>query len=366
MHLTGEVMGDSSVLIHHRVIVDAHQDIGYNAAFLGRDFLLSARELRARETSAPSDWGIPTVGFPEMEKANVRVVIGSIWAAACDNPMGILVQPCYKTPEEANEQGQQQLSYYEKLADNPRIRIIANKRELDEVVRGEYRLGFVLSMEGADPIVTPKQLHGWVQRGLRVVGLSHGKTRYAGGTKQPGPLTELGRELLSEMEHEHVILDTSHLAEESFFEAVDIFHGAVIATHSNCRSLVPTDRQLSDDMIRAIVKRDGVIGVVLFNKFLTPDWEKMGRVKQRVTLTHVVEHVKHMCEVAGDSEHIGIGSDLDGGFGSESIPAELDTIEDVPKIADALAANGFSEKQVDGMMGENWLRFLSRTLPRGS
>ena len=354
----------SSSAQERRLIVDAHEDIGFNAVFLGRDFLLSAEEQRARESSAPYQWGVPTVGFPEMENANVRVIFGSIWAAACGNPTGIAVKPCYKTPEEANEQGQQQLSYYEKLADNPRISIVANKRQLEEATGGEYRLGVVLSMEGADPILTPHHLHEWVQRGLRVVGLSHGRTRYAGGTSQPGPLTGLGRELLTEMEREHVILDVSHMAEASFFEALDAFHGPVIATHSNCRAFVPTDRQLSDDMIRAIVKRGGIIGVVLFNKFLTPDWEKTGRVKQHVTLADVVKHVRHMCEVAGDWKHVGIGSDLDGGFGSESIPSELETIADTPKLATALSDAGFSGGAVDAVMGDNWLRFLRDNLPK--
>ena len=199
--------------------------------------------------------------------------------------------------------------------------------------------------------------------GLRIVGLSHGRTRYAGGTGRPGPLTQLGRDLLVEMRHEPVILDTSHMAEESFFEALDLFDGPVIATHSNCRSLIPTDRQLSDEMIRTITKREGVIGAVLFNKFLTNDWEQTGRSKQRVTLAHFVKQVRHICDVAGDSGHVGIGSDMDGGFGSESIPAELDTIADLPKIVDALVEDGFSERQVTNIVGENWLSFLRRTLP---
>jgi membrane dipeptidase len=298
-----------------------------------------------------------------MEEANVRVIFASIWAAACNNPTKIPVEPCYETPEEAHQQGQQQLAYYENLTRNARLSLVTTKRGLDNVTRDEYHLGLVLSMEGADPIISPKHLHEWVARGLRVVGLSHGKTRYAGGTGQPGPLTQLGRELLSEMEREPVILDTSHMAEASFFEALRSFHGPVIATHSNCRALIPTDRQLSDEMIRAIVNREGVIGVALFNSFLSADWVQAGRVKRRVTLAHFVKQVKHICEVAEDSDHVGIGSDFDGGFGSESIPAELDTIRDMPKIADALTEAGFSEKEVNGILGENWLRFLNRTLP---
>ena len=344
-------------------IVDAHEDIAFNSEVLGRDFLLSAYTKREQETSAPSPWGIPTVGFPEMEAANVRVVFASIWAAACHNPTGIPVKPCYETPEEACEQGQMQLSYYENLTNNPRISLVRTKHALEDATEGRYHLSLVISMEGADPIISPKHLHAWVERGLRVVGLAHGKTRYSGGTGQPGPLTELGRELLSAMEHEPVILDTSHMAEDSFFEALDLFEGPVIATHSNCRTLIPTDRHLSDEMIRAVVKREGVIGIVLYNKFLSADWDKTGRVKQHVTLAHFVKQVQHVRDVAGKTSTIGVGSDLDGGFGSESTPAEVDTIADLPKIADALLEAGFSEKEISGIMGENWLRLLKNSLP---
>jgi len=344
-----------------RVIVDAHEDIAFNAVVLGQDFLVSA--LAKRLHASPSVWGVPTVGLPELKAANVRVVFASIWAAACHNPTNLSVKPCYETPEEAYEQGHRQLSYYKKVASNPELPLLKSKPDLNSVVGDDYHLGLLLSMEGADPILTPENLHEWVGEGLRVIGLAHGRTRYAGGTGQPGPLTELGRRLLSEMEREHVILDTSHLAEESFFDAIHTFHGAIIATHSNCRALIPTDRHLSDDMIRAIVERDGIIGGVLFNKFLSPVWEKNGRVKESVTILDFVKQLKHICEVAGDSEHVGIGSDFDGGFGSESIPAEMDTIADLPKVASALSEEGFSDAEVDGIMGENWLHFLERTLP---
>jgi membrane dipeptidase len=343
-----------------RVIVDSHEDIAFNAVVLGQDFLSSAY---AKRTHGASQWGIPTVGFPELKEANVRLVFASIWAAACGNPINLAVHPCYETPEEAWEQGQKQLSYYQELTANPEIHLIETKRTLGDVTGERYQLGLLLSMEGADPILSPKHLNEWVTKGLRVVGLAHGRTRYSGGTRQAGPLTDLGRDLLSEMEREHIILDTSHMAEESFFDALRIFHGPIIATHSNCRELIPTDRQLSDEMIHAIVKREGIIGGVLFNKFLTTDWEKNGRIKKSVTLTHFVKQLEHLCDVAGDTEHVGIGSDLDGGFGSESIPAEMDSIADMPKIASALGEAGFSETEVNGIMGENWLRFLRKTLP---
>jgi len=346
-----------------RLIVDAHEDIAFNSVVLGRDFMLSAHETRKRERSQLTPWGIATVGFPEMQEANVRVAFASIWAAACHNPTGIQVKPCYETPEEAYEQGQRQLSYYKKLTSNPDISLVLTKGALEDATEGDYHLSLLISMEGADPIISPKHLREWVEGGVRVIGLAHGKTRYSGGTGHPGPLTDQGRELLSAIEHEPVILDTSHMAEDSFFQALNLFEGPVIATHSNCRALIPTDRHLSDEMIRAIVKRDGVIGIVIYNKFLSGDWDKTGRVKQHVTLTHFIKQVQHIRDVADKTSNIGVGSDLDGGFGSESTPAEIDTIADLPKIADALLEAGFSEKEVKGIMGDNWLRFLKNALP---
>lgn len=345
------------------MIVDAHEDIAFNAIVLGRDFLLPTRVNRAREVHPDPLWGTLTVGFPEMQYANVRLVFASIWAAPCNNP-SIPVKQCYRTAQEACNLAEQQLSYYRSLiARDHRISLVRTKQGLDRVIGNDYRLGLILSMEGADPIITPHHLHEWMTEGVRVLSLAYRRTRYAGATGEPGPLTQLGRELLYQMGREHLILDTSHLAEVSFFEALDLFEGHVIATHSNCRAIVPTDRHLSDGMIRAIVERDGVIGIALYNSFLSSDWWKTGKRKDQVTLSHFVRQVEHICDLVGDSLHVGIGSDLDGAFGSESIPAELETIADLPRIGDALTNAGFSEDDVNGILGKNWLRFLKKALP---
>lgn len=345
------------------MIVDSHQDIATNALYLGRDFLLSAHDKRAKEFPPNPLWGISTVGLPDLERANVRVVFASIWAPACDNPTKIPVKPCYKTPEEACALGQKQLSYYQNLTRNQPLALVTTKQSLQNVISADYRLGLIISMEGADPILSPAHLHEWVSGGLRVIGLAHGRTRYSGGTGKSGPLTPLGRELLAEMKREPLVLDLSHMAEASFFEALELFHGSVIATHSNCRALIPTDRHLSDEMIRAIVRRGGVIGIALFNRFLRADWDETGRVKERVTLADFMKQVNHICDLAGDTTHVGIGSDFDGGFGSESIPSEMDTAADLPKIADALSQSGYAHDDIVGMMGVNWLDFLKKTLP---
>lgn len=352
----------AGIRVQRKFIVDAHEDIAYNVS-LGRDFKRAALETRAFEDPPIPKRGMATVGLPDLLKTNIRIVFGTIWAAPC-GVEDIEIGPCYQTAEEAYVLAKRQLEYYDELAQDPRIRLIRRRSDVDHVLETpEPTLGLVILMEGADPIITPEQTHEWFEAGVRIIGPAWQRTRYSGGTKAPGPLTEAGRELMSEMERIGMILDISHLAEASFYEALDLFHGNIIASHCNSRVYVPTDRQLSDEMISALIARNTVIGTVLYNAFLQADWKETGRVKRKVTLLDVVKHIKRVCELAGDAAHAGLGSDLDGGFGAESIPAEMDTVADLPKIRDALAAAGFSERDIDNVMGQNWVEFLKRALP---
>jgi len=310
-----------------------------------------------------SSEGTPMVCLPELIRGNVRVVFATIWVSPCGN--GIIdSSPFYKNAEEAHAQAVDQLNYYRKLEHDGHIRIIENRGQLEKHLDSDSpRVGFVLLMEGADPIRSPKESREWFKSGVRIIGPAWRKTRYSGGTGEPGPLSTEGRELMREMEAIGYILDTSHMAEQSFFESLDLFHGPVIASHANCRTFTPTDRQLSDEMIRAIVSRNAVIGTVLYNTFLDPGWNDRGKIKSEVTFATVFKHMNHICEIAGDRRHIAIGSDFDGGFGLESIPAELDTVADLQKLGPALRANGFSESESAGVLGENWINLLRRALP---
>jgi membrane dipeptidase len=345
------------------IIVDAHQDIAWNKIALGRDFLESVADKRTREGSTPVHGeGHAVVGLPELLAGNVRILFATLYVSPqrADRPHW---GKMYSTPEEAHDQAMEQLAYYGLLAADPRISMITSREDVDRVIHSDKPcVGLVLLMEGADPIITPAQVKEWFDAGVRIVGTSWGQTRYAGGTRAPGGLTALGRELLPKMEEIGMILDTSHMAEQSFFEALDIFHGTVIASHSNCRAFVDTDRQLSDEMIRSVVARDGVIGVVVYNRFLKADWDKLAQ-KETVTLADVVQHIKHMCDLAGDTRHVGIGTDFDGGFGVESAPLEIDTVADLRKVGDALAAASFSDQDIINILGENWIRLLRRALP---
>ncbi len=351
--------------MHKSIIVDAHEDIAWNKIALNRDLLESVSEKRKREGASP--WhkeGNATVGLADLLAGNVRVIFATIYVAKA-TPNRTNVGRTYTTPQEAHDQGMEELAYYAGLAMDPRISIITSRLHLRQAIESDApHIGLVILMEGADPILAPDNAQEWFDAGVRIVGPAWSQTRYSGGTRAPGPLTDLGRSLMPQLERAGFILDTSHMAEQSFFDALELFHGTVIASHSNCRAFVSTDtdRQLSDEMIRAIIARDGVIGAVLYNRFVKAGWEKSAR-KDAVTLADVVTHVKHICDIAGNTRHVGIGSDFDGGFGVESIPAELDSVADLHKVGDALSSAGFRDEDVKNFLGGNWIRVLEKGLP---
>jgi membrane dipeptidase len=344
------------------LIVDAHQDIAFGALAYHRDFRSSVLEKRAKEGERPQG-GLATLGLAEALRGNVRVIFSTLYAAPAD-AQGRYPGRSYSTPQEAEQLALEQLNYYRMLAQDSRIALITSQTDLERLVSSpEPMLGLVLLMEGADPIVRPEDARNWFALGVRIVGPAWHRTRYSGGTGAPGPLTDLGRLLMTELGRAGFILDTSHMSDESFFEALDIFEGHVIASHSNARTLVPTDRQLSDAMIRALVARDGVIGTVFCNQFLRDGWRESGALKEQVTLDTIVDEMKYICDLAGDALHVGIGSDFDGGFGAESIPYEMDTVADLQLVGHALSAANFKDDDVECILGGNWLRLLRGALP---
>lgn len=340
-------------------IVDAHEDIAWNALRFGRDVMRSAWETRAVEMGggAPKKNGLCTLGLPEWLAGNVVVVFGTLF-----------VLPEETDSEEAHRQASAQLDYYYRLAErSEQVDVVVNQKELEGVLSSwdgkEHRLGIVPLMEGASPIREPQEAEDWYRRGVRLVGLSWSSgSPYAGGNRAPGPLTDAGRELLEVMAEVGLILDTSHLAEEAFWEAMDRYEGPIVASHANPRAIVPGPRQLSDRMMEALAERGGVIGVVLWNRFLKPDWTPSDG-KEAVTLQDVAVTIDHVCQVLGDATHVGLGSDLDGGFGAEETPKGIETVAHLSKIAEALAERGYSDDDVARVMGGNWLRVLEKALP---
>jgi membrane dipeptidase len=292
--------------------------------------------------------------LPDLRAGGVQLVCATIFCS----PGTYGGRAGYTNSEEARAQALSQLAWYRSCIDEKLIRFVRN---LEDLV-ADQPLSAILLLEGADAIRTPDDLPEWFDAGLRIIGLAWKQTRYAGGTGAPGPLTSEGKSLVKHLDRLGIIHDTSHLAKQSFWDLLDLTDRAVIASHSNCRAIVGDgDRHLTDEMIRAITARSGVIGINFYDKFLLPRPEHGQR---RATLADVVKHIKHISDLAGSTENIGIGTDMDGGLGREQIPVEISTSADLPRVAEALNSAGFSDKDIAGIMGENWRRFFASALPR--
>lgn len=354
------------------IIVDAHEDIAFNALQYGRDYRLSTYEKRRLEADMTDGRGRVMLGLPDALAGRVAIAVGTLFVEPASHRMtGAGKTTVYRTPKEAYTQALAQMDYYQRLGDtNDRMRLVRTLAELDSVLAtwGEgsadtdHVQGLIISMENADPIVEPRQFEEWYGRGVRAVGPAWAGTRYCGGTGQPGPLTALGHELLDVMMSFNVLLDLSHMAEAAYFEAVDRYDGAIIASHSNPRAFRDSDRHLSDVMIRRLAERDGVIGVVLFNHFLSENWSK-GLPKDRVPLSIVLDVIDYICQLTGSIAHVGIGSDFDGGFGADQTPEELETVGDLGRIGEGLRTRGYSQADIEAVMGGNMLRKLRQVLP---
>jgi membrane dipeptidase len=276
----------------------------------------------------------------------------------------------YATPALAYSAAHAQLAYYRLLEQQGHLRMIRTARELDEhwtayqAAPQTTPLGMILSMEGTDPIVTPEQAREWYAAGLRAAGLAHyGRGQHAFGTGVSGPLSATGIELLREMDELGMILDVTHLCDVSMAQALDYFDGPVLASHHNCRALVPGDRQLTDAQIKQIVERGGVIGAALDAWMLHPGWVRGQTLPDVVTLANLADHIDHVCQLAGDTRHSALGTDLDGGFGNEQTPIDLRVYADLQKLGEILAARNFGDDDINAIFHQNWLQFFRRSLP---
>lgn len=348
------------------LIVDAHLDLAMNALEWNRDLSRPMEEIRTRErdlTDKP-DRGRGTVSLPAMRRGRVGLCVATLIGryVALDNPL-----TGWHSQEQAWAMTQGQLAWYRAMEERGEMVQIRDRPSLDAHL-GTWRapaadtpIGYVLSLEGADSIVTLQHLERAYAQGLRAVGPAHyGPGVYAQGTNAVGEMGPRGHDLLREMERLGIILDATHLCDESFRDALDHFSGRVWASHSNCRSLVPNKRQFADEHIRELVQRDAVIGVAFDAWMLAPDWVRGSSTPEsaKVTLNTVIDHIDRICQIAGDALHCGIGSDLDGAFGREQCPSDIETIADLARIPSRLAARGYSGDDIAAIAHGNFIRFL--------
>jgi membrane dipeptidase len=351
------------------LIFDAHLDLAWNALDWNRDLCRPVADIRRRELEqnmTGKGRGESTVSFPELRRGGVGIFIATLLARLLRVNLIPSIQR-YEVMEAAYAAAHGQLAYYRALEKQGVLRFIRDAATLKAHVAARAKggegepLGFILSMEGADPVLTPEQVSEWWDAGLRIIGPAHyGVSPYAHGTGTEGGLFPLGPALLKEMERVGMILDVTHLSDQCFDEALDIYGGPVLASHHNCRALVPDQRQLTDEQIKRLIGRGAVIGAAFDAWMLYPGWVR-GETRPEqagVTLATVVDHIDHVCQLAGNSNHAALGTDLDGGFGREQSPCDLDTIADLQRIPELLRKRRYSEADVVKIMHGNWVNFF--------
>ncbi len=348
--------------------IDAHLDLSMNALEWNRDLRRPIAEINNREeglTDKP-DRAKGVVSLPELRRGNIGLVVGTQIGryVALDNSL-----PGWHSPEQAWAQTQGQVAWYKAMEDDGEMVQVNDLQSLEKHIKlwangtpnDNKPVGYILSLEGADSLVTVGHLERAYNYGLRAVGPAHyGPGRYAQGTDATGKMGPHGHELLKEMERLNIILDATHLCDDCFWEALDHFNGHVWASHNNCRALVNHNRQYSDEMIKELVNRGAVIGAALDAWMMVPNWVRgvSDPRQMNCSLEVMVDHIDHICQIAGNALHVGIGSDLDGAFGREQCPYDLETIADLQKVPVLLKKRGYSDADVENMMHGNWLRFL--------
>jgi membrane dipeptidase len=353
------------------MIIDAHLDLAMNALEWNRYLKKNVSQIRERESGMTDklDRAKGMVSLPELRSANIGLVVATQIARYVGKGTAL---PGWHSPEQAWAQTQGQLAWYKAMEDAGEMKQIVNLEELerhieywdsDDILNHSKPVGFILSLEGADSLINLSYLEKTYRNGLRVIGPAHyGPGRYAPGTGEEGPLTKQGVELLKGMDSLKMILDVTHLTDEGFKQATEIYKGHIWASHHNCRKLVQHQRQLSDEQIKILLERGSVIGGVLDAWMLKDNWVRgqSDPVQEDISLELLVNHYDHICQLAGNSSHVAIGSDLDGMFGKEQAPHDMDTIAGLQKLEPILQRRGYSKEDIENIFYKNWLEFLRK------
>ncbi|MEM7371783.1 MAG: membrane dipeptidase [Bacteroidota bacterium] len=350
-------------------IFDAHLDLSMNALEWNRDLTWTVEDLRKSETGMTDkpDRGKNTVSLPAMRKGNIGLCVATQIARYVkkENPL-----PGWNSPHQAWAQTQGQLAWYKAMEDIGEMVQITNLEQLNRHLAlwknddgTKKPIGYILSLEGADSILDMDYLEKSYEMGLRAIGPAHyGPGTYAHGTDSVGGIGMKGKELLKKIEELKLILDATHLCDVSFWETMNVYHGPVWASHSNCRKFVDHNRQFSDEQINELLKRDAVIGIPLDAWMMVPNWVRGVSTPEGMgaSLDQMIDNIDHICQLSGNSLQVGIGTDLDGGFGKEQSPHDLDTIADLQKIPLMLSQKGYSTMDIENIMSQNFIRFLQR------
>lgn len=356
-----------------RVLIDGHADIAYAAITFNRDYSKSAADIRKVEqfTDIPQRNGQAMLGYADWQKANVGIIFSTLFVMHKKYQQADWEKVVYKNFQEAQSLLQQQIDYYNRLEDNFPDKFVVLRNNLQyqnhwEMLRKNnqkpYRIGLVLLMEGAEGLKHPQEIEDWYQKGVQIVGLAWAGGKYSGGMYEGGGLTNAGKLLLEMMLDLGMGVDLAHMSEQAVNQTLDIYDGPVLCSHANSKSLLNGQggqRHLSDAIIRRVSERDGVIGVVPYNRFLLANWTK-SFARDKVTLEHYVNQIDHICQVTGSVRHVAIGTDFDGGFGYPAVPLELNTIGDLPQVGAILTTCGYNQDEINAIFALNWKRILDR------
>jgi len=349
-------------------IADAHLDLSMNALEWNRDLTRPVNEIRERElglTDKP-DRGKGVVSLPALRAGNIGLVVATQIAryVAPENKLR-----GWHSPAQAWAQTQGQLAWYKAMEEAGEMRQINNIDSLEKHLSlwndgdtaEKKPVGYILSLEGADSFITVDHVERAYQYGLRAVGPAHyGPGRYANGTDAKGKMQENGIALLKKMEELNIILDATHLCDDAFFQAMENFNGPVWASHNNCRSLVNHNRQFSDLQLKILIDRGAVIGAAMDAWMIVPGWKRGISTPENMdcNLERLVDHMDHICQLAGNTAHVCLGTDLDGAFGKEQCPCDIDTIADLQRLIPILSKRGYAEDEIENIMHKNFLKFL--------
>lgn len=359
-------------------LIDSHLDLAWNGVSFERDLTLPVDEMNSTETgcrdSAARGGGV--VSLTEMRRGKTMLCFATLLSRS--KPKRPLptegakrIDLDHRSPLVAHCAAHAQLAWYDQMIRLGWLRPIRCVLDLDShwselaSARPDPPIGMVLVMEGADPITVPEELEYWFGRGLRQINLVHyGVNQYAAGTGVEGGVTREGRRLLRECERLRVALDLTHLADQAFFEAIDAFEGPVLASHQNCRALVPGQRQMNDEQLRLLIERGAVIGVAFDSWMLVDGWNIGQTRREAASLEMVADHIDHICQLAGNHLAVGVGTDLDGGYGREQVPIGVDSIADVQNLAEILTGRGYAQEAIAAIFHANWLAWLRKNLPK--
>jgi len=349
-------------------IADAHLDLSMNALEWNRDLTRPVHEIRERElglTDKP-DRGKGLVSLPALRSGNIGLVVATQIAryVAPENKLR-----GWHSPAQAWAQTQGQLAWYKAMEEAGEMRQINNIDSLEKHLglwndgdtAEKKPVGYILSLEGADSFITVDHVERAYQYGLRAVGPAHyGPGRYANGTDAKGKMQENGIALLKKMEELNIILDATHLCDDAFFQAMENFNGPVWASHNNCRSLVNHNRQFSDLQLKILIDRGAVIGAAMDAWMIVPGWKRGISTPENMdcNLERLVDHMDHICQLAGNTAHVCLGTDLDGAFGKEQCPYDIDTIADLQRLIPILSKRGYAADEIENIMHNNFLKFL--------